>query len=118
MTPEFNKVVEDAVKSGIIDGIKSKFSAGYNSPLEKILQTAMETHAAKVRALLEDAIEKSVNDPDFRDQVVASTRAVLAKTLVQRFGGEIEKQVNALKSDPVTRARITLALEDIVKSKT
>lgn len=39
----------------------------------------------------------------------------LAKTLVQRFGGEIEKQVNVFKSDPTTRARITLAIEDIVK---
>jgi hypothetical protein len=38
--------------------------------------------------------------------------------LVQRFGGELEKQVNALKSDPTTRARITIAIEEIVKQKT
>jgi hypothetical protein len=43
---------------------------------------------------------------------------MLAKVLIQRFGGEMEKQVNVLKSDPTTRARITLAIEEIVKQKT
>jgi len=35
---------------------------------------------------------------------------------VPGLGGELEKQVNVLKSDPATRARITLAIEEIVKS--
>jgi len=30
------------------------------------------------------------------------------------MGGELEKQVNKLKSNPETRARITLAISDII----
>ena len=67
--------------------------------------------------LLSDAVKSCVGDEAFREEIKSSTRKVLAKTLVARFGGEIEKQVNALKSDPTTRARIVLAIEEIVQSK-
>lgn len=67
--------------------------------------------------ILEDAIAKSLNDTAFTDSIKQAVRQSLAKTLVQKFGGELEKQVNALKSDPLTRARIVLALDEIVKTK-
>lgn len=51
------------------------------------------------------------------DIFTTAVRTTLAKTLVQKFGRELEKQVNALKSDPTTRARITIVIEEIVASK-
>jgi hypothetical protein len=67
--------------------------------------------------MLEQAVASCVGDPEFVESIRVAVRQSLAKTLVQRFGGELEKQVNALKSDPITRARITLALEEIVKER-
>ena len=39
----------------------------------------------------------------------------LAKVIVARMGGELEKQVNALKANPLTRAKITLAIEQCLE---
>lgn len=116
MELDVNKLFENAMQDAIREGIKAKFG-GYNSPLDKLCQNAMEKHQAEFKKLLEDSIASCVTDAEFREEIATATRRTLAKSLVQRFGGEIEKQVNVLKSDPTTRARITLAIEDIVKSQ-
>lgn len=111
-----DKLLEEAIRDGIRKGIADKFG-GYHSPLDDLMKFAIEKHQVAFRTMLEDAIGSCVNDELFRAEVAAATRTSLAKTLVQRFGGELEKQVNALKSDPSTRARITLAIDEIVKSR-
>ena len=115
MELDVDKLFEGAMRDAIREGIKAKFS-GYNSPLDKLCEAAMANHRAEFCTLLDESIASCVKDAEFRDEIATATRRTLAKSLVQRFGGEIEKQVNVLKSDPTTRARITLAIEEIVKS--
>lgn len=116
MELDSDKLLEHAIRDGIREGVKSKFT-GYNKPLDALIESAIATHSGKFRVLLEDAIGSCVNDAEFRAEIATAVRHNLAKTLIQRFGGEIEKQVNVLKSDPTTRARITLAIEEIVKTQ-
>lgn len=116
MEIDADKMLEHAIQDGLRKCIADKFG-GYNSPLDGLIKSSIEKHSGKFRTLLEDAIATAVTDADFRNEITQAVHRNLAKTLVQRFGGEIEKQVNVLKSDPTTRARITLAIEDIVKTQ-
>lgn len=115
MEIDVDKTLKHAIMDGIRDGVKSKLT-GYQSPLDGLIDSALKAHSNDFRVMLESSIQSCVDDPEFRDQVASAVRGQLAKTLIQRFGGEMEKQVNVLKSDPTTRARITLAIEEIVKS--
>jgi hypothetical protein len=65
----------------------------------------------------ESFTQSAMLNDEFREQIATQIRHKLASVLVARFGGELEKQVNVLKSDPTTRARITLAIEEIIKVK-
>jgi hypothetical protein len=116
MEIDTEKIFENAIRDAIREGVKSKMT-GYNTPLDKLVQEAIEKHSPQFRQLLEESIATCVQEQSFRDEIAGAVRHSLAKTLVQRFGGEIEKQVNVLKSDPTTRARITLAIEEIVKTQ-
>lgn len=116
MNLDSDKMLEDAIRIALTEGMKDKLK--YNNQIDKLLTDSIQKHDAKFRSMLEDAIGSCVNDTAFRAEIAGAVRALLAKTLVQRFGGEIEKQVNALKSDPTTRARITIAIEEIVRAKT
>lgn len=116
VTLEADELLENAIRDGIRKGVMDKFTSSYHNPLDKIIQSAVETHSGTFRSMLEDAIGSIVGEESFREEIANSVRSKLAKVLVQRFGGELEKQVNVLKSDPTTRARITVAIEDIVKS--
>jgi len=42
----------------------------------------------------------------------------LARVLITQFGGELEKSVNKLKSDPTTRAKITVAIDSVINNLT
>jgi hypothetical protein len=111
-------LIVNAVRDAIREGIKAKFQQSYQNPFDPLLTACLKRHEASLAGLIGEAIGLAVCDPAFRQEVAAAVRASLAKTLVQRFGGELEKQVNQLKSDPATRARITLAIAEIVKEKT
>ena len=113
---DINEQLVRSVQDGIREGVKAKL-VGYNSPLDKILNDCIAKHDAQLRTMLSDAITSAVGDEQFREKIRSEVRHKLATLLVQRFGGELEKQVNVLKSDPTTRARITLAIEGIVKEK-
>lgn len=105
-----------AVKTGLHAAVKDKLCS-YNSPLDKMLAGVVEQQAPELRTLLIDGIKSALADGLFRHQIAEALRTKLAKVLIDRFGGELEKQVNQLKSDPATRARITLAIEEIVRQK-
>ncbi len=113
-----DQLIENALRDAFREGVKALLSRGHINPLEKLITTGLDKFTPKLAALLDEGIASCVNDAEFRESIKSSIRQSLAKTLVARFGGELEKQVNALKSDPTTRARITLAIDEIVKSKT
>lgn len=113
-----DELLKNALRDGIREGVKFKLSGGYNNPLDKMIEKSIEAHSEEFRVLLHEGLASCLGDGQFREDIKTEIRHILAKTLVQRFGGEIEKSVNALKSDPTTRARITVAIEDIVKAKT
>ena len=113
-----DQLIENAIRDGLRDGIKNKLTSGYGNPLDKLVEASIVKHGDSFRSMLEKALASCIGDLTFQEEIAGSVRAVLARTLVQRFGGELEKQVNALKSDPSTRARITIAIEEIVKQKT
>lgn len=116
MELDTDQLMLNAIRDGIREGVKSKLT-GYSSPLEKMIESSLTKYSAEFRTMIETAIGTCVNDEKFREEIAVAVRHTLAKTLIARFGGEMEKQVNVLKSDPTTRARITLAIEEIVKQK-
>lgn len=114
MELDAEKLLSRFVEEALGEALKTKF-ASYNSPLDKLITESISSHNARLKELLETSIDACIVSEDFRKNIADAVNKSLAKTLIQRFGGEVEKQVNALKSDPITRARITLAIEEIVK---
>jgi hypothetical protein len=108
-----DKLLEQAIRDGLREGVKSRFE-GYNSPLAKAIDAACERHSGLVQGLLSEAITACMDESQFRDDIKKAVRHSMAKVLVSKFGGEIEKRVNDLRSDPATRARITLAIEQAI----
>lgn len=113
---DIDQQVMNAVQDGIRKGVCDKLG-GYNSPLDKLIGECLAKHDSAFRSLLTDAIGGAVNDPEFRAEVSSVVRKKLTSAMIGKFGGELEKQVNTLRSDPTTRARITLAIDEIIKER-
>ena len=104
-----------AILTGVAEGVKSKFSNSYG-PAGKLIEEIIQEKSPELKDLLSHSIQSAITNPEFRKEVEAAVHANLAKALVRCFGGELEKAVNALKSKPETRVRITDAIEQIART--
>ena len=108
-----------AIKDGLRQAVRDRLMSNYGeSPFARALNDVVGDQAGTLRELLVSSLTLALGDPAFRVEIAAAVRTRLAKILVERFGGELEKQVNTLKSDPTTRARLTLAIQEIVAGAT
>lgn len=105
-----------AVRAGIAKAITDKFTQSYNNPFNTMIEAAINANKQEIHNLVAGSIAEALKSDGFRTDIAAAVRKKLADILVQRFGGELERQVNALKSDPTTRSRITVAIDDIIRT--
>ena len=89
---------------------------GYKKPLSMLTVSVIESHRDELFNLIDSEVSQLIGGDCFREIIKAELNKNLAKVLIQRMGGELEKQVNTLKQNPQTRARITLAISEIIES--
>lgn len=106
----------NATRAAIFESLKTKLS-GYQSPLDPLIQRAVARHSARLESVIDEAIQSVTGGDDFRQQMRDALSHVIAKQLIAKLGGEVEKQVNQLKANPTTRAQITLAINRIVSGQ-
>ena len=86
----------------------------YNGPLPELCKQVLDEHNGVLYQLINDEVTDLLSGNGFREVLKLELRSKLAKILIARMGGELEKQVNQLKANPATRARITLAIESCI----
>ena len=106
---EIFKIAKSSVNKAIQEAL-----CGYNSPLQKLATDVVAKHAATLSNLIDEEFTSAINADVFRAEVRAALTSKTAKSLISKFGGELEKQVNELKSNPTTRAKITIAINNII----
>lgn len=103
------------VHSALTDAIKAKLTAGYNSPLDLLIKQSIDKHEAGIRSALDSAIQGALQG-DFAVALADACTRKLAKVLISKMEGELEKRVGELRSSPEFRSRLTVAVDDLVKS--
>jgi len=86
----------------------------YDSPLAKMVDAVVSEHSTEIKDLLREAITASIQRDEFRNEVKSAFIHTLARSLMNDFKGEIEKQANQMRQQPEFRARVVLAIEKIV----
>ena len=102
-----------ATKEAIHTAVQNEL-VGYNKPLSRLCNQVIERHSTEITSLLDKEITSLISSDDFRCELRDALRSKVAKLMVSTIGGELEKRVNDLKSNPVMRAKITLALNQMV----
>lgn len=109
---KLDRDIQQAIRASIGVAVKEKLG-GYNSPLDPIVKRAIDRISGNLESMIVGCITSLTDTAEFKEQVREALHEKLARTLVSRFGGELEKQVNDLKANPSTRAQITLAIARI-----
>ena len=105
--------VVGTVHSAITGAIKSSLE-GFNSPLQPFIKNVIERRKADFENLLNEAVTEALTG-DFREVLKDACAKKLAKVIISKSEGEIEKQANDLRSSPEFRAKLTVAISVCVK---
>lgn len=108
-----NEVLEIAVKA-IKEKIGEKFT-GYSSPLNSICDEVVAEHRDELREIMNDAFSKTIKNKGFKEAVQEEFTRKVAKNLVAKLEGSVEKAVEILRQDATLRSRMILAIENIIK---
>lgn len=92
----------------------AKTLVAYDSPLNKLVSQVVESKTTALEHAVSAGFDAVMSADGFQAEVETAIRQKLARTLVSKIGGEIEKRINDLRSNPATRARVTLALEKMI----
>ncbi|MCJ8293435.1 MAG: hypothetical protein MJK15_03430 [Colwellia sp.] len=101
-----------------IDKALHEALTSYSSPLVSAVKDALFDESEKLKQISQAAVSDLLNSEEFTLIMKEEMKRKLARVLISQFGGELEKSVNKLKSDPTTRAKITLAIDSVVNNLT
>lgn len=105
MADTIHEDFQKAIRKGIETGVAGLFSNSYGNTYHKKIEELVSQNFDGLRSLMTEAINSCVSDAQFKEEIKASFRQQVAKKLIERFGGEIEKHVNAEKAKAEAEAR-------------
>ena len=101
--------VREAIGKSIVEQLSS-----YHSPLKALTEAVVAKHNPDLFELIDGEFSKLIGGKAFRDDLRRALNKKLARLLIEKMGGELEKRVRELKENPETRAKITLAIGEII----
>lgn len=110
MEKQILEAINDAVSKSIVTALTS-----YNSPLNKLCEEVISKHRPDLFAMLDTEVAELKTTPEFKAAIKDALNHKLARLMVAKMEGELEKRVNDLRAQPGIRARIVLAVENIIK---
>jgi len=94
-----------------------KAATSYNSPIQKIAYEILEENREQIKKEFNKALTESLNDKEFMIMIREEFKRKVAKVLVGKLEGEVTRVVDTLRQDQALRARMILAIQEIIDSK-
>lgn len=112
---DFEKEILNTARSSIDKSIMDSLTK-YNGPLQKLCERVIVENDDYLYQLVKNDFGDFINSDGFKESLQDSIQSKISRVLVSSMGGEIEKRLNELRKDPATRAKITVALSNLIDS--
>ena len=110
-------LTEEEIKEVIIAGLREKVATRYTyEVVDNIVREVMneEDSIATLKKFVNDCLSFVKGDKAFEKEVKAEFQHKVAKAMVGKLEGTVEKAVDVLRQDPTLRAQMILAIEKII----
>lgn len=112
---DLEKQIHQVVSDSLAAGISKVLESSYGNPIGKLAEAAVASRQAEIQSMFTNAIDKALS-AEFLPALQSACAHKLARVLVSKMEGEIEKKANDLRSNPETRAKITVAIAKCIES--
>lgn len=102
----------NATKTILINGIKSL--DGYNNPTKSLVNSVIKEYEPSISLLFKEAIEKTIRSDNFKEELQKLISQRIVRELVSQSESSIARIIQKMKQDETFRAKLTLAVDNIV----
>lgn len=110
---EYEEEIISTVKSLVISGVKHL--DGYNNPFRKIAESITQEYEKEIKEIMNDCLKNILTDEEFKTEI----RQAIGQKVVREFASQsescISRTVQKLKQDETFRARLTIAIDNLLK---
>lgn len=92
----------------------SSVLGGYNSPLQKLVTSVVDENSTFLRSVISDSFNEVIRKDEFKQSIVSAFSHKVARTIISNNTGLFEKVSNELKQDAVFKAKLSLAVSNVV----
>ncbi len=102
------------IRRSLVDAITESMKVGYGNPIGKIVEACIIRHKAELESRVDDLISSTLSSMDFREDILRAFKDKVARVIVSKADGAVEKTVNEYRQNPIFRAKLTLAIERLI----
>ena len=102
---------------GLLQGrLEKEIIDGYSSPLRNIIDEVVKESEDKIKNTYREMLSELLDEPlKLKEDLKVEFRHKVAKNLVARLEGQVERAVNVLNQDQTLRAKMIVVLEKFIK---
>lgn len=86
----------------------------FDSPLLKLVKSVVDENSLELRALISNSFTEVIRTKDFKQSIVNAFSHKVAKTIISNNDGLFDKVSNELKQDSIFKAKMSLAVANVV----
>lgn len=104
------KAAQQAINESVIKAL----TAGYDSPMIKLVKSVVDENSTELRALISDSFVQVIRKDEFKQAIVSAFSHKVARSIISNNDGLFDKVSNELKQDAVFKSRMALAVANVV----
>jgi division protein CdvB (Snf7/Vps24/ESCRT-III family) len=93
----------------------SKVMTGYDSPLVKLVKSVVDENSTTLRIIISESFKQVILTDEFKQSIVSAFSHKVARTIISNNDGLFDKVSNELKQDSVFKARMAMAVSNVVE---
>ena len=95
--------------------VKEKLASAVNyQDMREVMDTVMSERRGDLERFLGECLDSVLASPEMRTTLLEEFRHKMAKKLVADLEGTVEKATNAYRQNPTLKARLVVAIENII----
>ena len=93
----------------------TKTLVNYDSSMIKLVKSVVDENSTELRKIISDSFTQVIRTEDFKTSIISAFSHKVARTIISNNDGMFERVSNDLKQDQVFKAKMALAVANVVE---
>jgi len=106
--------VLQTLQQSMNEAIKTNLT-GYNNPLQRLISVVVENHSLELKTIISESFVQVIKTKEFKASIVSAFSHKVSRSIISNNDGLFDKVSNQLKQDSTFKAKMTLAVSNVVE---